>query len=234
MTAPATKGRGGWQEWETTKGGLVPPDGSDQPPTGAKAPQKGARGERSTANGGAYEQMIRLNPTTMLGARARAYATRKQGSPKLKAVAGGAGRAQRSRAPASDTAPASDAIATGAGAGADAGRRGGGERAPTSGARSTAPQVTIWEPVGFPMMRVKSNLSPKGNLLGLYLLNTMDVRHGKCLTAQVVGLSATWAGRLLQTMGRVMAMHGARRQEGQGEPSGAEPQRLTPPQRLAR
>ena len=45
----------------------------------------------------------------------------------------------------------------------------------------------------------------------------MDVRHGKCLTAQVVGLSATWAGRLLQTMGRVMAMHGARRREGQGE-----------------
>ena len=141
MTAPATKGRGGWQEWETTKGGLVPPDGSDQPPTGAKAPQKGARGERSTANGGAYEQMIRLNPTTMLGARARAYATRKQGSPKLKAVAGGAGRAQRSRAPASDTAPASDAIATGAGAGADAGRRGAGERAPTIGARSTAHRV---------------------------------------------------------------------------------------------
>ena len=56
------------------------------------------------------------------------------------------------------------------------------------------------------------------------MLNTMDVRHGKCLPAQVVGLSATWAGRLLQTMGRVMAMHGARRREGQGEPSVAEPQ----------
>ena len=54
------------------------------------------------------------------------------------AVAGGAGRAQRSRAPLSDTALASGAIATGAGAGADTGRRGGGERAPTSGARSTA------------------------------------------------------------------------------------------------
>ena len=124
----------------------------------------------------------------MFGGAAAHFATRKRGSHKLKAVAGGAGRAQRSRAPVSDTAPASGAIATGAGAGADTGRRGGGTRAPTSGARSTAPQVTIWEPVGFPMMRVKSNLSPKGNLLGLYLLNTMDVRHGKCLTAQVSGL----------------------------------------------
>ena len=45
----------------------------------------------------------------------------------------------------------------------------------------------------------------------------MDVRHGKCLLAQVSGLPATWASRLLQTMGRVMAMHGARRREGQGE-----------------
>ena len=168
MTAPATNGRGGWQEWETTKAPLAGGDGSDQPPTGAKAPQKGARGERSTANGGAYEQMIRLSPTTMLGARARAYETRKQGSPKLKAVAGGAGGAQRSRAPVSDTAPASGAIATDAGAGADAGRRGGGERAPTSGARSTAPEVTIWEPVGYPMMRVKSNLSPLWALFAQY------------------------------------------------------------------
>ena len=168
MTAPATNGRGGWQEWETTKAPLAGGDGSDQPPTGAKAPQKGARGERSTANGGAYEQMIRLSPTTMLGARARAYETRKQGSPKLKAVAGGAGGAQRSRAPVSDTAPASGAIATDAGAVAGTGRRGGGERAPTSGARSTAPEVTIWEPVGYPMMRVKSNLSPLWALFAQY------------------------------------------------------------------
>ena len=84
------------------------------------------------------------------------------------AVAGGAGRAQRSIAPVSDTAPASGAIATGAGAGADTGRRGGGTRAPTFGARSTAPQVTIWEPVGFPMMRVKSNLSPLWALFAQY------------------------------------------------------------------
>lgn len=104
--------------------------------------------------------MIRLSQKAMNGGAAAHFATRKRGSHKLKAVAGGAGRAQRSRAPVSDTAPASDAIATGAGTGAGTGRRGGGERAPTSGARSTAPQVTIWEPVGFPMMRVKSNLSP--------------------------------------------------------------------------
>ena len=57
MTAPATNGRGGWQEWATRKGGFMPPDARNQPPTGAKAPQQGARGERSTANGGAYEQI---------------------------------------------------------------------------------------------------------------------------------------------------------------------------------
>ena len=57
MAAPATNGRGGWQEWETGRRALVGAKPRDQPPTGAKAPQQGARGERSTANGGAYEQI---------------------------------------------------------------------------------------------------------------------------------------------------------------------------------
>lgn len=95
MTAPATNGRGGWQEWETGRRALAGAKPRDQPPTGAKAPPKGARGARSTANGGAYEQMIRLSQKAMIGAGAPAYATRKRGSHKLKAVAGGAGRALR-------------------------------------------------------------------------------------------------------------------------------------------
>lgn len=92
---PTSRARGGRAEWETGRRALVGAKPRDQPPTGAKAPPKGARGERSTANGGAYEQMIRLSPTTMLGARARAYATRKRGSHRHKAVAGGAGRTLR-------------------------------------------------------------------------------------------------------------------------------------------
>ena len=63
MTAPATKGRGGWQEWETGRRAPVGAKPRDQPPTGAKAPQQGARGERSTANGGAYEQMKKARAT---------------------------------------------------------------------------------------------------------------------------------------------------------------------------
>lgn len=92
---PTSRARGGRAEWETGRRALVGAKPRDQPPTGAKRGRRTRRGARSTANGGAYEQMIRLSPTTMLGARARAYATRKQGSPKLKAVAGGAGRALR-------------------------------------------------------------------------------------------------------------------------------------------
>lgn len=57
MTAPATNGRGDWQEWETGRCAPVGAKPRDQPPTGAKAPPKGARGERSTANGGADEQI---------------------------------------------------------------------------------------------------------------------------------------------------------------------------------
>ena len=95
MTAPATNGRGGWQEWETGRRALAGAKPRDQPRTGAKRAHRARWGERSTANGGAYEQMIRLSQKAMLGARARAYATRKRGSHKLKAVAGGAGRALR-------------------------------------------------------------------------------------------------------------------------------------------
>lgn len=73
----------------------MPPDARNQPPKGAKAPQQGARGERSTANGGAYEQMIRLSQKAKIGAGAPAYATRKRGSHRHKAVAGGAGRSLR-------------------------------------------------------------------------------------------------------------------------------------------
>ena len=107
----------------------------------------------------------------------------------------------------SDTAPASGAIATDAGAGADTGRRGGGERAPTSGARSTAPQVTIWEPVGFPMMRVKSNLSPLGFICSIrWTLSKAYLQGRGSLPA------ASRAPAIMPTMGRVMAMLGARRQ----------------------
>lgn len=73
----------------------MPPDARNQPPTGAKAPHKGAREERSTAPNTAPKQMIRLSQKAMIGAGAPAYATRKRGSHKLKAVAGGAGRAMR-------------------------------------------------------------------------------------------------------------------------------------------
>ena len=82
-------------EWETGRRALVGAKPRDQPRTGAKRAHRARWGERSTANGGAYEQMIRLSQKAMLGARARAYATRKRGSHKLKAVAGGAGRALR-------------------------------------------------------------------------------------------------------------------------------------------
>ena len=152
----------------------------------------------------------------MLGARARAYATRKRGSHKLKAVVGGAGRAQRSRAPVSDTAPASGAIATDAGAGADTGRRGGGERAPTFGARSTAPQVTIWEPVGFPMMRVKSNLSPQGFICSIRWTLSKAYLQGRGSRP-----AASRAPAIMPTMGRAVAMLGARRQPPAGCARGA-------------
>lgn len=95
MTAPATNGRGDWQEWATRKGGFMPPDARNQPPTGAKAPQQGAREERSTATNTATRQMIRLSQKAMIGAGAPAYATRKRGSHRHKAVAGGAGRSLR-------------------------------------------------------------------------------------------------------------------------------------------
>ena len=90
-----TRGRGGRAEWETGRRALVGAKPRDQPRTGAKRGRRTRRGARSTANDGAYEHMNRLSQKAMIGARARAYATRKQGRPKLKAVAGGAGRALR-------------------------------------------------------------------------------------------------------------------------------------------
>lgn len=74
-------------EWETGRRALVGAKPRDQPRTGAKRGRRTRRGARSTANDGATEHMNRLSQKTMLGARARAAATRKQGSPKIKAVA---------------------------------------------------------------------------------------------------------------------------------------------------
>ena len=87
MTTHATIRSGRRQEWETGRRALVGAEPRDQPPKGAKRARSTRGEERSTANGGAYEQMNRLSQKAMIGARARAYATRKQGREKIKAVA---------------------------------------------------------------------------------------------------------------------------------------------------
>lgn len=85
MTAHATKRSEHRQEWETERRALVGAKHRDQPPKGAKAPIRAQEEERSTSEGSALRQMIRLSQKAMIGARARDYATRKQGSPKLHA-----------------------------------------------------------------------------------------------------------------------------------------------------
>ncbi len=92
---PTTRGRGGRAEWETREAPLVGGETSDQPPKGAKAPIRAQVGKRSTAPSSAPKHMNRLSQKAMIGARARAAAMRKRGSPKVKAVAGGAGRSLR-------------------------------------------------------------------------------------------------------------------------------------------
>ena len=87
MTTHATIRSGRRQEWETGRRALVGAKPRDQPPKGAKRARSTRGEERSTANGGAYEHMNRLSQKAMIGARARAYATRKQGREKIKAVA---------------------------------------------------------------------------------------------------------------------------------------------------
>lgn len=92
---PTTRGRGGRAEWETGRSALVGAKPRDQPPTGAKRARSTRRGARSTAPSSAPKHMKRPHQKASIGARARAAATRKRGSPKHKAVAGGAGRSLR-------------------------------------------------------------------------------------------------------------------------------------------